>query len=63
MLGTYAFDAFGLRTGTDSTPDPYVGFGSDRDVSIPPPGDHPPQGHRLHDRRARFQQQLAAGHQ
>ena len=26
MLGTYAFDAFGLRTGTDSTTDPYAGF-------------------------------------
>ena len=64
VLGAYAFDAFGLRTGTDSTTDPYVGFGSDRDVSfLPPPGDHPPQGHRLHDRRARFQQQLAAGDQ
>ena len=26
VLGTYAFDAFGLRTGTDSTTDPYAGF-------------------------------------
>jgi len=26
VLGAYAFDAFGLRTGTDSTPDPYAGF-------------------------------------
>ena len=36
VLGTYAFDAFGLRTGTDSTTDPYAGFGSDRDVSVLP---------------------------
>ncbi len=28
VLGTYAFDAFGLRTGTDATTDPYAGFGS-----------------------------------
>ena len=27
VLDTYAFDAFGLRTGTDATPDPYAGFG------------------------------------
>ena len=27
VLGAYAFDAFGLRTGTDSTTDPYAGFG------------------------------------
>ena len=27
VLGVYAFDAFGLRTGTDSTTDPYCSFG------------------------------------
>jgi RHS repeat-associated protein len=27
VLGTYAFDAFGLRTGTDATTDPYSNFG------------------------------------
>ena len=26
-LGDYAFDAFGLRTGTDATTDPYSSFG------------------------------------